>query len=160
MAATNGSAAPAEESQPPTASSPAAAAAGAAAGEEEEPNLSQQQIIERYKEMRTRCQELAEKGANMRQDLEEHQSVIRRLSSMDSGRKAYRLLGGVLTEQTVGEVLPAVTSTAANITAVVNQTEADLARLDAETKAWKVKYGIRTQAEVEAERAAAGRRAA
>jgi len=35
--------------------------------------------------------------------------VINSISKMESGRKAFRLVGGVLIQQTVGEVLPAVT---------------------------------------------------
>lgn len=45
-------------------------------------------------------------------DLAEHQLVANQLKPLDGGRKAFRLVGGVLMERTVGDVLPELTSTA------------------------------------------------
>jgi len=39
---------------------------------------------------------------------DQHRLVIDTISGLDSGRRCYRLVGGVLVERTVGEVLPAV----------------------------------------------------
>jgi prefoldin subunit 2 len=39
---------------------------------------------------------------------DEHRLVIESLTKLESERKAFRLIGGVLVEKTVGEVLPAV----------------------------------------------------
>jgi prefoldin subunit 2 len=36
--------------------------------------------------------------------------VIKALSDMDASRRCYRMVGGVLVERTVGEVLPVVTA--------------------------------------------------
>lgn len=45
-------------------------------------------------------------------DLAEHELVANQLKLLDGGRKAFRLVGGVLMERTVGDVLPELTSTA------------------------------------------------
>ncbi len=39
---------------------------------------------------------------------DEHKLVVDTLSKLESERKAFRLVGGVLVERTVGDVLPAV----------------------------------------------------
>lgn len=44
----------------------------------------------------------------MEQELNEHQLVCETMEPMEPGRKAFRLVGDVLVERTVGEVLPAV----------------------------------------------------
>lgn len=41
-------------------------------------------------------------------DLNEHDLVIKTLEPLDKQRKCFRLIGGVLVERTVEEVLPAV----------------------------------------------------
>ena len=78
--------------------------------------------------------------------------VINSISSMEHGRKAFRLVGGVLIQQTVGEVLPAVTSHQAMIKQLLDSVGGTLSAKEAETKAWKVKYNIQTQQEREMQR--------
>jgi hypothetical protein len=39
---------------------------------------------------------------------DEHKLVVETMSKLESERKAFRLVGGVLVERTVGEILPAV----------------------------------------------------
>lgn len=41
-------------------------------------------------------------------DRDEHKLVVETMSKLEAERKAFRLVGGVLVERTVGEVLPAV----------------------------------------------------
>jgi len=43
-------------------------------------------------------------------DLNEHKLVIETLQSVDLDRKCFRMVGGVLVERTVKEVLPALTT--------------------------------------------------
>lgn len=48
-------------------------------------------------------------------DSTEHELVIAALQPMDPERKCFRLIGDVLVERTVGETLPAVEKTRANL---------------------------------------------
>lgn len=51
-------------------------------------------------------------------ELGEHELVVKQLTPLDGGRRAFRLANGVLMERTVGEVLPELTNTAENVRAV------------------------------------------
>ena len=68
-----------------------------------------QVIIGNYKTMTSECQSLASKISEMNMERDEHKLVIDTLSKLEPSRKAFRLVGGVLVERVVEEVLPAVT---------------------------------------------------
>jgi prefoldin subunit 2 len=59
--------------------------------------------------------QLANKLAEFEMELSEHELVVNQLRPLDKGRKAYRLVGGVLVERTVGEVIPALEDNAAKV---------------------------------------------
>lgn len=61
-----------------------------------------------YKRMMAECQQIAAKIQELNLERDEHRLVVDTLTKLDSGRKAFRLVGGVLVERTVGEVLPVV----------------------------------------------------
>jgi prefoldin subunit 2 len=71
--------------------------------------MDPQVILANYKEMTAQCQTLASKIGELGQEREEHKLVIETLTKLEPERKAFRLVGGVLVERTVEEVLPAVT---------------------------------------------------
>ena len=48
-------------------------------------------------------------------ELGEHELVVKQLTPLDGGRRAFRLANGVLMERTVAEVLPDLTGTAENV---------------------------------------------
>ena len=52
--------------------------------------------------------------------LQEHQAVIKALDQLDPNRKCFRLVGEVLVERTVQEVLPAVKNNAEQLQMVSN----------------------------------------
>lgn len=123
-------------------------------------------IINRYKQMNAECQQIAAKVQELTLEKDEHRLVVEALSKLESDRKAFRLVGGVLVERTVGEVLPTVTQNMEGVRSVcvifsfwliylqisqiLTTLEANLKTKDAETKAFKVKYQIMTQSEREA----------
>ena len=67
-----------------------------------------EEIIGKFKAMNAECQQIANKIAELNLEKDEHKLVIDTLSKLESDRKAYRLVGGVLVERTVGEVFPTV----------------------------------------------------
>lgn len=67
-----------------------------------------QNILNAYKAMTSECQTIASKITELSSERDEHKLVVDTLTKLESGRKAFRLVGGVLVERTVGEVLPAV----------------------------------------------------
>lgn len=48
-------------------------------------------------------------------ELGEHELVVKQLTPLDGGRRAFRLANGVLMERTVAEVLPDLAGTAENV---------------------------------------------
>ena len=76
---------------------------------------SQEDIVRRYQTMTAECDKLVEKITELEFDRNEHSLVEETLQPLDAGRKAYRLVGGVLVERTVGEVLPSVKTNKENV---------------------------------------------
>ena len=95
----------------PSVSAAAAAAASA------EPPLRREDIVRRYQTMTAECDKLVEKITELEFDRNEHKLVQETLEPLEAGRKAYRLVGGVLVERTVGEVLPSVKTNKENVSA-------------------------------------------
>jgi prefoldin subunit 2 len=72
-------------------------------------------ILNRFKQMNAECQQLAAKVQELTLEKDEHRLVIDTLSKLEPERKAFRLVGGILVERTVGEVLPTVTRNAEGV---------------------------------------------
>jgi prefoldin subunit 2 len=72
-----------------------------------------------YQEIMTECQQLMSKIADLEIDRNEHQLVEETLKPLDPSRRAYRLVGEVLVERTVEEVLPSVTSNKENVSCLL-----------------------------------------
>jgi Prefoldin subunit len=69
----------------------------------------------RYRELVSECNQLMNKVADLESDLVEHALVEDTLKPLDGGRRAYRLVGDVLVERTVAEVLPSITKNKENV---------------------------------------------
>lgn len=80
----------------------------------------------------------------------EHILVEKTLTPLEESRRAFRLVGDILVERTVGEVLPSVESNRKNIDEVLGSLTVRLQEKQKETLEWKNKYNIRTQEEVQA----------
>lgn len=66
--------------------------------------------------------------------------VVDTLEPMDVGRRAYRLVGGVLVERTVGEVLPTVKANQEGIKQLIQQLGQTQAEKEKAAAEWKVKF--------------------
>ena len=67
-----------------------------------------QKIISDFNRLQTECNQLRSKVAELDNEMQEHLRVVKTLEPLPADRRAVRLIGGVLVEKTVGEVLPAV----------------------------------------------------
>merc|ERR1712157_366162 len=97
---------------------------------------------------------LATKISELEVDRNERRLVEETLKPLDSKRRAFRLVGGVLVERTVGEVLPSVSTNLCNLENVIQQLQERLENKSKETSEWKTKYNIKTAEEAEAIRKA------
>eukprot|EP01031_Cornospumella_fuschlensis_P038188 gene38188-46400_t len=109
-----------------------------------------EEILGNYKRMMAECQQIAAKIQELTVDRDEHKLVVETMSKLEAERKAFRLVGGVLVERTVGEVLPAVSQNYEGIVELLKKLDESLKTKDAERRAYKEKHGIMTQEEREA----------
>eukprot|EP01031_Cornospumella_fuschlensis_P038307 gene38307-46550_t len=130
-----------------------------------------EEILGNYKRMMAECQQIAAKIQELTVDRDEHKLVVETMSKLEAERKAFRLVGGVLVERTVGEVLPAVSQNyegadayhdilarcnliliqySWQIVELLKKLDESLKTKDAERRAYKEKHGIMTQEEREA----------
>ena len=68
-----------------------------------------------YRDYMAECQQLMTKIADLESDRNEHILVEDTLKPLDGGRRAYRLVGDVLVERTVAEILPCITQNKKNV---------------------------------------------
>mmetsp|Transcript_32998 Transcript_32998/g.49153 ORF Transcript_32998/g.49153 Transcript_32998/m.49153 type:complete len:124 (-) Transcript_32998:26-397(-) len=115
-----------------------------------EPPISQQEIISSYRQMNSELQSLIQQLTKAEMERNEHRLVEETLEPLDPDRRAFRLVGGVLVERTVKEVLPSVKENRVNLDTLTKHIEVKLEEKRKETFAWKAKYNIKTQEEMEA----------
>lgn len=65
-------------------------------------------IYAEFQSLRNDQRLMASKLSEMEAELNEHKIVIDTLKNVDPKRKCYRLIGGILCERSVGEVVPAL----------------------------------------------------
>mmetsp|Transcript_9437 Transcript_9437/g.19810 ORF Transcript_9437/g.19810 Transcript_9437/m.19810 type:complete len:83 (-) Transcript_9437:12-260(-) len=68
-----------------------------------------------HRELMAECQQLMTKVADLESDRNEHILVEDTLKPLDGKRRAYRLVGDVLVERTVAEVLPSISQNKDNV---------------------------------------------
>lgn len=66
--------------------------------------------------------------------------VVDTLEPLEVTRRAYRMVGGVLVERTVGEVLPTVKANQEGIKQLLQQLGTTRANKEKEAAEWKVRY--------------------
>lgn len=68
-----------------------------------------------YRDIMAECQRLMQKIAELEVDRNEHVLVEDTLKPLDPSRRAFRLVGEILVERSVAEVLPSVTANKENV---------------------------------------------
>jgi prefoldin subunit 2 len=61
------------------------------------------QVLGVYRQLQSECQQIVGKIQELNMEKEEHKLVLDTMNKLDSGRRAYRLVGGVLVERTCGK---------------------------------------------------------
>ncbi|MEE6514974.1 hypothetical protein FKM82_023447 [Ascaphus truei] len=78
--------------------------------------LSAEQVVAGFNRLRQEQRGMASKAAELEMEMNEHTLVIDTLKEVDQTRKCYRMVGGVLVERTVKEVLPALENNKEQVT--------------------------------------------
>lgn len=101
-------------------------------------------IEAKYRNLMQECQQLTTKIVELETDRNEHRLVEKTLEPLDPDRRAFRLVGGVLVERTVKEVLPSVTQNRENLDQVIATMETRLSEKQKEASEFKAKYNLVT----------------
>ena len=97
-----------------------AATAPATAGTDADP-ASENAVINTFQQLRQDASQLFTKINELENEKAEHVLVIDAIKDLDPKRKCFRLIGGVLVERTVEEVLPAVNKNKEGLAAVIEK---------------------------------------
>jgi len=113
--------------------------------------LSDQEIQQNYQRMQSDLQNLARKIGELEQEADEHELVLTTLEEALAGepdRKCFRLVGGVLVERTVKDVVPALQTNRDGIRKVMSNLTEQYKSKEEDFDTFKRDYGIRLVKEV------------
>ncbi|KAH8379678.1 hypothetical protein KR009_006482 [Drosophila setifemur] len=109
--------------------------------------LSQEAIVAQFQQLRNDQRNLANSLNTLEMDLREHKTVIETLQSADPERKCFRLIGGVLCERTVKEVLPQLVENKDFIAKTITMVTEDLSKKGSELNKFKEEHNIKIRGE-------------
>jgi prefoldin subunit 2 len=92
----------------------------APAAKQDDP-ASEKEVINTFQTLRQEASQLFSKINELENEKAEHALVIDAIKDLDPKRKCFRLIGGVLVERTVEEVLPAVQKNTDGLSAVIEK---------------------------------------
>ena len=92
----------------------------APAAKQDDP-ASEKEVINTFQTLRQEASQLFSKINELENEKAEHALVIDAIKDLDPKRKCFRLIGGVLVERTVEEVLPAVQKNREGLNAVIEK---------------------------------------
>jgi len=123
-------------------------AAGAAGKKGGKPGgLTQDQIIMKFNQMRQEQRIVVNKMSELEAEVSEHTIVIETLLKVDPARKCFRMVGGILSERTVNEVLPALQKNKTQIEDVIEKLKTQLAERGQELNKFREEHNIQIRGE-------------
>ncbi|XP_047445592.1 prefoldin subunit 2 [Mugil cephalus] len=130
-------------------SSTGSKSSGSAGGKQSGP--SAEQVVATFQRMRQEQRTMASKAADLDMTINEHSLVIETLKEVDPSRKCFRLVGGVLMERTVKEVLPALETNKEQLSKLKDTINTQMQSKGRELTEYRERYNIRLVGEGEAE---------
>ncbi|GAB2286956.1 Prefoldin subunit 2 [Dionaea muscipula] len=114
-----------------------------AASKSEAESVNEQLIVNKYGAMRTELNQIYSKITELEMEVSEHSLVINAIQPLDPSRRCYRMIGGVLVERTIKEVLPAVERNKEGLEEVLSRLNEALEKKKKEIAEFEVKHKIR-----------------
>ncbi|KAJ4779752.1 Prefoldin subunit 2 [Rhynchospora pubera] len=105
--------------------------------------INEQTIANTYAAMRSEINQIYSKITELEMEVNEHNLVIGAIEPLDPTRRCYRMVGGVLVERTVKEVLPAVKRNKEGIEEVIARLNEALEKKKKELTEFELKFKIR-----------------
>ncbi|XP_071737976.1 prefoldin subunit 2 [Rutidosis leptorrhynchoides] len=112
-------------------------------GSEQREPINEQEVAAKYGSIRTEMNQIYSKITELEMEASEHSLVINAIQPLDPTRRCYRMIGGVLVERTIKEVLPAVQQNKEGIELVIARLNEALERKKKELTDFETKYKIR-----------------
>ncbi|XP_038972242.1 probable prefoldin subunit 2 [Phoenix dactylifera] len=116
--------------------------ASKASGDIREP-VNEQAIANMYATMRSEMSQFYSKITELEMEVSEHSLVIGAIQPLDPSRRCYRMVGGVLVERTIKEVLPAVQRNKAGLEEVIARLNEALEKKKKEIAEFELKHKIK-----------------
>ncbi|ESQ47611.1 hypothetical protein EUTSA_v10021707mg [Eutrema salsugineum] len=110
-------------------------------GIREPPN--EQAVLNMYEAMRSELSQVYSNITELEMQVSEHSLVINAIQPLDQSRKCFRMIGGVLVERTIREVLPAVLRNKEGLEEVVKKLYETLEKKKKDLTEFEAKYKIR-----------------
>ena len=108
-------------------------------------NAKQQEILNGFNGLRNEQRNLASKISELQVDLNEHKLVLETLKGVENDRKCFRMVGGILVQRTVGEIVPALASNADKMEKLITTIEGQLTSKGREITDYMEKHNIKVQ---------------
>lgn len=105
----------------------------------------QEKIIGDFQILRNEQRNLASKLSTLEMDLKEHKTVIETLKTIDENRKCFRLIGGVLCERKVKDVLPQLVDNRENLQKTIDIVTEQLQKKGLELNKFKDEHNIKVR---------------
>ena len=106
---------------------------------------SNEEIFAGFQTLRTEQRQIGSKISELQMDLNEHKIVIETLRGVEGSRKCFRMVGGVLVERTVADVLPELQNNCTQLPKAVAALEDQLAKKGEEINKYIEDHDIRIQ---------------
>ncbi|XP_014211922.1 prefoldin subunit 2 [Copidosoma floridanum] len=103
---------------------------------------SNQESYAGFQTLRNEQRIMISKISEMEAELNEHKIVIDTLKNINPTRKCYRMIGGILCERTVEEIMPALISNKEQLTKVIKSLNDQLSKKGTEINEYKEKHHI------------------
>lgn len=105
--------------------------------------INEQAVANIYGSMRAELNQYYSKITELEMEVSEHSLVIGAIQPLDPSRRCYRMIGGVLVERTIKEVLPAVQRNKEGLEEVIARLNESLEKKKKEIAEFEAKYKIR-----------------
>ncbi|KAL1299941.1 hypothetical protein HN51_044540 [Arachis hypogaea] len=117
--------------------------AGKAEGIDHREPVNEQAVANIYAAMRSELNQIHSKITELEMEVSEHSLVVNAIQPLNPSRRCYRMIGGVLVERTVKEVLPAVLRNKEGLEEVISRLNEALEKKKKEIVEFEAKYKIR-----------------
>ncbi|KAK7204775.1 Prefoldin beta-like protein [Myxozyma melibiosi] len=105
-------------------------------------NKKQADLQAQYNNYKSTLQQLAQKIGELESETDEHKLVLDTLKPLPADRKCFRMIGGVLVERTVADVIPALETNASGVEAVLKQLVEEYRKTEEDMRSWQKKNKV------------------